>query len=360
MPHGARRDGKFLFDFNILPGYPHDAPKVKCKTKVSTQPGAPLLRPHRCCWVRRPSSGPPPPAPCSPATRPQVYHPNIDLEGNICLNILREDWKPVLSISSVVYGLQFLFLVGPARPCCRCRCCSPWSGSMPLLPAAAAQALAAAHAVCGRSAACKAQQRAHPWRLPRCHPATSVSPASPRRRPDRPPSAPWRMVPDKPTRTPLAPPRSLRPLPPPPAPAPAPAPTRRTPTRTTPSTRRRPRCSRTAQGSLSSWCTGPYTAAPTSRATTSRHAPSSRGEGAGQAAFCAFGEGETEGRGQLALPALARCAGRGWARRAQRPGAAQQPAGGSCLGHAAKCLGRQDGGQRECLGIACGASAAGI
>jgi len=46
----------------------------------------------------------------------QVYHPNIDLEGNICLNILREDWKPVLSISSVVYGLQFLFLV--RQSCC--------------------------------------------------------------------------------------------------------------------------------------------------------------------------------------------------------------------------------------------------
>lgn len=41
-----------------------------------------------------------------------MYHPNIDLEGKICLNILREDWKPVLSISSVIYGLQFLFLVG--------------------------------------------------------------------------------------------------------------------------------------------------------------------------------------------------------------------------------------------------------
>lgn len=41
----------------------------------------------------------------------QVYHPNIDLEGKICLNILREDWKPVLSISSVIFGLQFLFLV---------------------------------------------------------------------------------------------------------------------------------------------------------------------------------------------------------------------------------------------------------
>jgi hypothetical protein len=41
----------------------------------------------------------------------QVFHPNIDLDGNVCLNILREDWKPVLSINSVIYGLQFLFLV---------------------------------------------------------------------------------------------------------------------------------------------------------------------------------------------------------------------------------------------------------
>lgn len=41
----------------------------------------------------------------------QVFHPNLDLEGNICLNILREDWKPVLTITSIVYGLNFLFLV---------------------------------------------------------------------------------------------------------------------------------------------------------------------------------------------------------------------------------------------------------
>lgn len=42
---------------------------------------------------------------------PQVYHPNIDLEGNICLNVLREDWKPVLNISTVIYGLYYLFMV---------------------------------------------------------------------------------------------------------------------------------------------------------------------------------------------------------------------------------------------------------
>lgn len=40
-----------------------------------------------------------------------MYHPNIDLEGNVCLNILREDWKPVLTINSIIYGLQYLFLV---------------------------------------------------------------------------------------------------------------------------------------------------------------------------------------------------------------------------------------------------------
>ncbi|KAK9826184.1 hypothetical protein WJX81_005402 [Elliptochloris bilobata] len=69
---GTYKSGAFTFSFNISTSYPHDAPKVKCKTKV--------------------------------------YHPNIDLEGNVCLNILREDWKPVLSINSVIYGLQFLFL----------------------------------------------------------------------------------------------------------------------------------------------------------------------------------------------------------------------------------------------------------
>lgn len=31
---GMYRTGKFLFDFVISTGYPYDAPKVKCKTKV--------------------------------------------------------------------------------------------------------------------------------------------------------------------------------------------------------------------------------------------------------------------------------------------------------------------------------------
>lgn len=69
---GFYRHGQFTFSFKIGEQYPHEPPKVKCEQKI--------------------------------------YHPNIDLEGNVCLNILREDWKPVLTINSVVYGLQYLFL----------------------------------------------------------------------------------------------------------------------------------------------------------------------------------------------------------------------------------------------------------
>ncbi|GMI83731.1 RUB1 conjugating enzyme 1 [Hibiscus trionum] len=39
----------------------------------------------------------------------KMHHPNIDLEGNACLSILRDDWKPVLNINTIVYGLVHLF-----------------------------------------------------------------------------------------------------------------------------------------------------------------------------------------------------------------------------------------------------------
>lgn len=69
---GMYKGGHFKFEFKINSNFPHDPPKVKCTQKI--------------------------------------YHPNIDLEGNVCLNILREDWKPVLNLNAVIVGLQFLFL----------------------------------------------------------------------------------------------------------------------------------------------------------------------------------------------------------------------------------------------------------
>lgn len=69
---GLYKGGSFAFTFAINSAFPHEPPKVKCTQKI--------------------------------------YHPNIDIEGNVCLNILREDWKPVLNLNAVIVGLQYLFL----------------------------------------------------------------------------------------------------------------------------------------------------------------------------------------------------------------------------------------------------------
>lgn len=66
------KGGKYVFTVNIPHTYPHEAPKCLCQT--------------------------------------QIYHPNIDLSGNVCLNILRADWKPVLGVNAVILGLIFLFI----------------------------------------------------------------------------------------------------------------------------------------------------------------------------------------------------------------------------------------------------------
>lgn len=82
---GMYRGGKFRFSISANDNYPHDPPKVKCLQRVSL-------------WTRGANI-------CV-----QVYHTNLDLDGNVCLNILREEWNPILNLNSVVVGLLFLFL----------------------------------------------------------------------------------------------------------------------------------------------------------------------------------------------------------------------------------------------------------
>lgn len=62
---------RYKFSCEIPDSYPYEPPKIHCDTKI--------------------------------------YHPNINLEGNVCLNILRSEWNPVNDISTVIYGLLFLF-----------------------------------------------------------------------------------------------------------------------------------------------------------------------------------------------------------------------------------------------------------
>jgi len=69
---GLWKGAKFKFVVKTPNGYPHDPPAVSCDTRV--------------------------------------YHPNIDLQGKVCLNILRAEWNPCLGIQHVLMGLMTLFL----------------------------------------------------------------------------------------------------------------------------------------------------------------------------------------------------------------------------------------------------------
>jgi ubiquitin-conjugating enzyme E2 C len=46
-----------------------------------------------------------------------MWHPNVDLAGNICLDILKDAWSAALSVSTVLLSLQSLLgEPNPASP----------------------------------------------------------------------------------------------------------------------------------------------------------------------------------------------------------------------------------------------------
>lgn len=42
----------------------------------------------------------------------KIFHPNVDINGNVCLDFLRHKWTSAMGISWVIYGI-FLFFIQP-------------------------------------------------------------------------------------------------------------------------------------------------------------------------------------------------------------------------------------------------------
>jgi ubiquitin-conjugating enzyme E2 M len=78
-----------IFDLQFSFDYPYLPPKVRCLTNVTKIFFSKLYEPHLVL---------------------KIFHPNIDAKGHVCLNILRLDWKPVLTMNSILFGLLHLLL----------------------------------------------------------------------------------------------------------------------------------------------------------------------------------------------------------------------------------------------------------
>jgi len=90
---GPFAHGTFVFDLRVPHTYPYYPPTVRCLTKV--------------------------------------FHPNFDFRtGAVYLPILTDSWRPVLTMNTVIFSLQLLFLEPVRRKVCSEAILNPWANQL--------------------------------------------------------------------------------------------------------------------------------------------------------------------------------------------------------------------------------------
>ena len=98
-PDSPYAGGVFMVKIHFPPDYPFKPPKVRAPyspllytpAKFLPQESAACMIAERiCCAVQV-------------NFQTKVYHPNINSNGSICLDILKEQWSPALTVSKVGY-----------------------------------------------------------------------------------------------------------------------------------------------------------------------------------------------------------------------------------------------------------------
>ena len=121
-PGTAFEGGTFKLELFCPDDYPMCPPKVRFLTKVGwgwgdactiyDEPGA---RTKTLNPAHHKHSPPPSPTPRVRTWREQIYHPNIDKLGRICLDILKDKWSPALQIRHVLLSIMVCARGGSGR-----------------------------------------------------------------------------------------------------------------------------------------------------------------------------------------------------------------------------------------------------